>query len=100
MADIIDLSGLQTEGINPKTGKIDQVSTLRMCQIINDEDKEVALTVTPFLRTIAAAIDALTPRVRRGGRLIYVGAGTSGRSVPFQTLSGPLTYLWYKWCDK
>lgn len=86
MADLIDLSRLQTEGINPKTTDIDQVSTLRMCRIINDEDKEVAFTVTPFLPTIAAAIDALTPRVRRGGRVIYVGAGTSGRLVSIQTL--------------
>src|SRR5947209_3373121 len=81
MADLLDLSRLQTEGINPKTVEIDRVSTLQMCRIINDEDKDVALSVTPFLPTIAAAIDALTPRVHRGGRVIYVGAGTSGRFV-------------------
>jgi N-acetylmuramic acid 6-phosphate etherase len=94
MADLSDLSCLQTEGVNPKTADIDHVSTLRMCQIINDEDKEVALSVTPFLPTIAAAIDALTPRVHRGGRVVYVGAGTSGRLVtPLSTLNRTVDHL-------
>lgn len=77
--DILDLSGLQTEAINGRTSQIDRVSTLQMCTIINNEDLTVAASVTPCLPHIARAIDLLTPRVRRGGRVVYVGAGTSGR---------------------
>jgi N-acetylmuramic acid 6-phosphate etherase len=79
--DILDLSGLQTEAINDLTSHIDRVSTLQMCTIINDEDKTVADSVTPCIGDIARAIDLLFPRVHRGGRVIYVGAGTSGRFV-------------------
>jgi hypothetical protein len=82
MQDLIDLSRLQTEAINPHTAQIDQVSTLHMCMIINDEDCKVASSVTPCLPTIAETIDALAPRVRGGGRVICIGAGTSGRFVP------------------
>jgi N-acetylmuramic acid 6-phosphate etherase len=79
--DLANLSQLQTEAVNPRTAQIDLISTLEMCRLINEEDHRVAPSVTPYLSEIAAAIDALTPRVRDGGRVIYVGAGTSGRSV-------------------
>ncbi|OJJ65791.1 hypothetical protein ASPBRDRAFT_164676 [Aspergillus brasiliensis CBS 101740] len=77
--DALDLSGLQTEAINEHTSNIDRVSTLQMCTMINDEDKTVAESVTACLEDVALAIDLLVPRVRAGGRVIYVGAGTSGR---------------------
>jgi N-acetylmuramic acid 6-phosphate etherase len=77
--DLKSLSSLQTEGVNPRTLHIDQVSTLEMCTVINADDQRVADSVVPCLPEIARAIDALTPRVARGGRVIYVGAGTSGR---------------------
>lgn len=95
--DILDLSGLQTEEINGRTSQIDRVSTLQMCTIINNEDLTVAASVTPCLPHIARAIDLLTPRVRQGGRVVYVGAGTSGRlgildsSEIFPTFSAPPT---------
>lgn len=79
--DVLGLSGLQTEAANRWTSQIDQVPTLQMCSIINDEDRTVAASVTPCLHDIARAIDSLVPRVRRGGRVIYIGAGTSGRYV-------------------
>lgn len=79
MAKELDLSGLQTEAINGRTTHIDRVSTLEMCAIMNNEDWKVAASVTPCLDDIARAIDLLLPRVRRGGRVIYIGAGTSGR---------------------
>lgn len=79
--DLNTLSHLQTEASNPQTRHIDQLSTLDMCTLINNEDHRVAASLVPCLPHIAAAIDALTPRVRNGGRVIYVGAGTSGRSV-------------------
>jgi N-acetylmuramic acid 6-phosphate etherase len=80
--DLASLSQLQTEAVNPQTAQIDQISTLEMCRLINEEDHRVPPSVTPCIPEIAAAIDALTPRVRNGGRVIYVGAGTSGRPVP------------------
>lgn len=79
--DVLDLSGLQTEAINEHTSNIDRVSTLQMCSMINDEDRKVADSVRACLGDIARAIDLLLPRVRSGGRVIYVGAGTSGRFV-------------------
>ncbi|CDM34315.1 ATPase, BadF/BadG/BcrA/BcrD type [Penicillium roqueforti FM164] len=77
--DLGSLSQLQTEGVNPRTVHIDRMSTLDMCTVINADDQKVPESVVPCLPVIAGAIDALTPRVRQGGRVIYVGAGTSGR---------------------
>jgi N-acetylmuramic acid 6-phosphate etherase len=68
-----------TETPNPRSAQIDQLSTLEMLQVINDEDAMVAAAVRKTLPTIAQAVDVITERLRRGGRLIYVGAGTSGR---------------------
>lgn len=86
--DLANLSQLQTEAVNPRTAQIDLISTLEMCRLINEEDHRVAPSVTPYLSEIAAAIDALTPRVRDGGRVIYVGAGTSGRLVAIKKAPG------------
>lgn len=73
------LDGLQTEGRNPKTSSIDTAATEELCRIINREDSTIPRVVEACIPTIAAAIDALTPRVRSGGRIFYIGAGTSGR---------------------
>lgn len=79
MTSQVDLEGLQTEERNPRSVDIDIVPTLKLCQIINDEDVTVPNVVQKCIPVIADAIDALTERVRTGGRLLYVGAGTSGR---------------------
>ena len=68
-----------TESRNPNTTKIDQLSTLEMLTVINDEDARVAGAVRQALPQIAQAVDAISARMRDGGRLIYTGAGTSGR---------------------
>src|SRR5689334_9270764 len=68
-----------TEQSNPRTGFIDRLSTLEMLHAINDEDRRVALAVQEAIPRIAEAVDATVERLERGGRLIYVGAGTSGR---------------------
>ncbi|KAF7778412.1 hypothetical protein Agabi119p4_2757 [Agaricus bisporus var. burnettii] len=73
------LASLQTEGRNVRSSNIDIVSTLEMCRIINSEDRHVAEDVGRCIHDIAAAIDQIADRVREGGRLIYIGAGTSGR---------------------
>ena len=68
-----------TERENLKTARIDRVSTLEAIRLINDEDKLVAFAVEKVLPEIAAAIDGIVAKLKLGGRLFYVGAGTSGR---------------------
>ncbi|MBC7900193.1 MAG: N-acetylmuramic acid 6-phosphate etherase [Saprospiraceae bacterium] len=68
-----------TEQENPKTAAIDKASTLEAIKLINDEDKNVALAVEMVLPEIAAAIDKIVEILQYGGRLFYVGTGTSGR---------------------
>ncbi|KAI5460816.1 putative glucokinase regulator family protein [Mariannaea sp. PMI_226] len=87
-----ELGSLQTEGRNPASALIDRVSTLEMVQAIHREDTSVAATVEPCLGDIAEAIDALTKRVRLGGRVFYIGAGTSGRLGVLDASEIPPTY--------
>lgn len=68
-----------TESQNPRTTDIDSLPTLEIVQRINDEDAKIAAAVQQALPQIAQAVDAIAERMSRGGRLIYVGAGTSGR---------------------
>ena len=70
---------MTTENQNPRTTDIDNLPTQEMLERINDEDATVAKAVRDTLPAIAQAVDAIVGRLRRGGRLIYVGAGTSGR---------------------
>jgi N-acetylmuramic acid 6-phosphate etherase len=74
-----DLSQMITEGRNPASQNIDELSTEAMLRVINDEDKKVALAVEAIVPQIAAAVDAICAAFQSGGRLIYCGAGTSGR---------------------
>ena len=75
----IDLSQMITEGRNPASQNIDELSTEAMLRVINDEDKKVALAVEAIVPQIAQVVDAITHAFSTGGRLIYCGAGTSGR---------------------
>ncbi|ALV93768.1 MULTISPECIES: N-acetylmuramic acid 6-phosphate etherase [Pantoea] len=75
----IDLSQMITEGRNPASQNIDELSTEAMLRVINDEDKKVALAVEAIVPQIAQVVDAITLAFSKGGRLIYCGAGTSGR---------------------
>ena len=75
----IDLSQMITEGRNPASQNIDELSTEAMLRVINDEDKKVALAVEAIVPQIAEAVDAISAAFQAGGRLIYCGAGTSGR---------------------
>jgi N-acetylmuramic acid 6-phosphate etherase len=79
MSTSLKLAGLQTEKRNPRTTDIDRVPTLQLCQILNQEDREVPLAVERCISIIAEVIDILSERVRKGGRVFYIGAGTSGR---------------------
>lgn len=73
------IANLTTEGTNPSTMNIDSVSTLEMISMINEEDKKVAAAVEKAKESIAKAVDVIVKRLANGGRLIYMGAGTSGR---------------------
>ncbi|MBY4839104.1 N-acetylmuramic acid 6-phosphate etherase [Pantoea sp. DY-5] len=75
----IDLSQMITEGRNPASHNIDELTTEAMLRVINDEDKKVALAVEAIVPQIAQVVDAITAAFSKGGRLIYCGAGTSGR---------------------
>lgn len=74
-----DLSQLPSEQINPRTRELSRLPTLQALELINDEDQLVALAVRAQLPQIAATIDAIAPKLAAGGRLFYIGAGTSGR---------------------
>ena len=88
----MQLEKMITEGSNAASAEIDRVSTLEMCRIINDEDKTVPLAVERVLPDIAAAIDVIHTQVSGGGRLIYLGAGTSGRLGILDASECPPTY--------
>lgn len=83
---------LVTEANNANSAGIEQLSTLDMVRIINNEDKKVALAVEKALPQIAQAIDQISLRLRRGGRMIYLGAGTSGRLGLMDATECPPTY--------
>lgn len=88
----MDLSNLLTERRNPYTLDIDKVSSLEMCMLINEEDKKAAVAVRNVLPQIARAVDEIAARLARGGRLFYIGAGTSGRLGILDAVECPPTY--------
>jgi N-acetylmuramic acid 6-phosphate etherase len=88
----IALGALLTETRNPATEGIDRLSTLEMLTVINREDQTVALAVERELGNIAQAVDAISERFGRGGRLFYVGAGTSGRLAVLDASECPPTF--------
>ena len=88
----IKLENLTTERRNSSSLNIDKVSTLDMVKIINNEDKKVALAVEKELVKIAEAIDGIVSGMQKGGRLIYIGAGTSGRLGILDASECPPTY--------
>ncbi|MFI3325615.1 MAG: N-acetylmuramic acid 6-phosphate etherase [Clostridia bacterium] len=73
------LANLATESINENTKGIDLCSTKEMVELINREDQTVAIAVAEESKVIAKAVDEIYIRLQNGGRLIYLGAGTSGR---------------------
>jgi N-acetylmuramic acid 6-phosphate etherase len=85
-------SALPTEARNPRSAHIDELSTLEMLGIINDEDATIAASVRAVLPQVAAVVDAVAERFARGGRLFYVGAGTSGRLGVLDASECPPTF--------
>jgi len=68
-----------TEQRLPDSMHLDQLSTIELLQLINREDQKVATAITPALPQIAQAVEMMSQSLRGGGRIIYIGAGTSGR---------------------
>lgn len=85
-------SQLTTEMNNPATIAIDEVSTREMLMLMNDEDQRVPLSVRQEIDTIAEAVDLLYRSLKKGGRMIYVGAGSSGRLGVLDASECPPTY--------
>ena len=87
-----DLAALPTEARNPLTEHIDELPTFEMLRLMNDEDAKVATAVAAELPRIALAVDAIADRFVRGGRLFYIGAGTSGRLGVLDASECPPTF--------
>lgn len=81
-----------TETRNPASTRIDEMSALEIVQLINAEDAFVAAAVAKELGSIARAVDGIVERMQRGGRLIYLGAGTSGRLGVLDASECPPTF--------
>ena len=89
---MVELQKIATEQRNPNTMKIDALSTLDMVKLINREDHRVAEAVALVTDKIAEAVDVIAARLSTGGRLIYCGAGTSGRLGILDAVECPPTY--------
>ena len=89
---MINLETLATEQQNSHSQHIDSVSTEDMLRIINEEDHKVADAVGAIIPAIAQAVDTIADKLRRGGRLFYMGSGTSGRLGILDAVECPPTY--------
>ncbi|KJF91842.1 N-acetylmuramic acid 6-phosphate etherase [Photobacterium leiognathi] len=88
----IDLTTLVTESRNVASENIDMLSTIDMLKVINQEDQKVALAVEAIIPEIAKVVDLIAEAFQSGGRLIYTGAGTSGRLGILDASECPPTY--------
>jgi len=89
---VVNLDKISTEQRNAASEHIDKVSTLDMVTIINNEDKKVPEAVSAILPAIAQAVDLIGEHLNKGGRLFYVGSGTSGRLGVLDAAECPPTY--------
>ena len=87
-----EIGSLLTEQPNPASARIDKVPTLEMLAIINAEDGKVADAIRAELPNIARAVDAIAAAFEKGGRLFYIGAGTSGRLGVLDAAECPPTF--------
>jgi N-acetylmuramic acid 6-phosphate etherase len=88
----MNLDQLLTERVNPASREIEARSTVEILQIINQEDQKIAGAVAAEIPGIAAAVDAVADAIRNGGRLFYIGAGTSGRLGVLDAAECPPTF--------
>src|SRR5262245_11454015 len=83
---------LETEGRNPASERLDELSALELARLMNAEDARVLEAVGSQVEAIAQAIDIIADRLRAGGRLVYAGAGTSGRLGVLDATECPPTF--------
>src|SRR5438067_2487609 len=86
------MDNLTTEARNPASASLDEMSPLELARLMNAEDHNAVLAVAMQSETIALAIDVIADRLAKGGRLIYVGAGTSGRLGVLDATECPPTF--------
>lgn len=89
---MIDLSSMTTEVRNPNSTNLDQMSSLEVITVMNQEDAKIPLAIAKVLPQIAKAVDWVTEAFRSGGRLFYMGAGTSGRLGVLDASECPPTF--------
>ncbi|MDB5080108.1 MAG: N-acetylmuramic acid 6-phosphate etherase [Chloroflexi bacterium] len=90
--EAVDTISLATEASNPASRNLDQLSVLEIVSLMNAEDTKVPEAVSKVLPQIARAVEVITERMQRGGRLIYMGAGTSGRLGVLDAAECPPTF--------
>src|SRR5262245_12997934 len=83
---------LLTEARNPASTNLDELTPLELVRLMNAEDAKVAPAVAAEAENVAAAIDVIAARMRQGGRLVYAGAGTSGRLGVLDASECPPTF--------
>jgi N-acetylmuramic acid 6-phosphate etherase len=88
----MNLEKLTTEAFHAESHNLDELSSLEIVELMNREDAKVALAVQEARLSIAQAVDCITQRFRHGGRLIYMGAGTSGRLGVLDASECPPTF--------
>ena len=86
------LSTLITEQRNPNSMHVDSLSALEIVQLMNDEDKQVPVAIEKCLSQIAQAVECIVAAFQQGGRLVYIGAGTSGRLGVLDASECPPTF--------
>lgn len=86
------LASLTTEQRNERTRELDRMTTAEILTVMNDEDQKVASAVRQVLPQITKAVDRISEALKRGGRLFYVGAGTSGRLGVLDASECPPTF--------
>ena len=86
------LSTLITEQRNPNSKHVDSLSALEIVQLMNEEDKQVPLAIEKCLPQIAQAVECIVAAFQQGGRLVYIGAGTSGRLGVLDASECPPTF--------
>ena len=89
---MLQLKKLDTEQSNPASIHIDKMDTLAILKLMNDEDKKIAPAIEKILPQIAKAVDLITAKLKKGGRLFYLGAGTSGRLGILDAVECPPTF--------
>lgn len=90
--DPADRGHLLTEQANPRSAQLDRLSALELVDLFNHEDQHTLAAIAGARAALAAAIDAATEALRQGGRLFYVGAGTSGRLGVLDAAECPPTF--------